>query len=118
MRKPAMATGRPAEQEFVAHLFAPLDGPSTELALRQIAQVWQECRAQLGMVNAIYGVGLPADLPADLRAAPEEALAGLQDQAVNFQAVVRREHDVLNFSLVMATPLAPQQGRPRRMRLG
>ena len=38
--------------------------------------------------------------------------------AVNFQAIARREHDVLNLSLVMATPPAPPGGAQLRRRAG
>ncbi|WP_305785578.1 CATRA conflict system CASPASE/TPR repeat-associated protein [Symbioplanes lichenis] len=110
-----MATTRLDDQEFVAHLYAPLDGPGVEAALAQIEQLWDACRTQLAMTHPIDGTDLPPALPGDPRATREGALAGLQDQAVNFQAVLRREHDVLNFSLVMAAPLAPSR---RRMRLG
>lgn len=108
-----MATSPLVEQEFVAHLFAPLDGPEAGLAGRQMRGLWDACQTQLGMTRPIVDAGLGVELPADPGAQPEGALAGLQDPAVNFQAIVRREHDVLNFSLVMATPPAP----PRR-RLG
>ncbi|MBB5829045.1 CATRA conflict system CASPASE/TPR repeat-associated protein [Micromonospora carbonacea] len=101
-----------AEQEFVLHLFAPLSGPDAELALHQVALLWEACRTQLGMTRAIDGTSLPANLPVDAHM-PEGALAGLQDPAVNFQAIARREHDVLNVSLVMATPLAPPVRRNR-----
>lgn len=105
-------TSPPVEQELVAHVFAPLDGPNAAAAAEQIGLVWEACRTDLGMTQPIVGAGLTGDLPSDARSAPEGALAGLQDPAVNFQAIVRREHDVLNFSLVMAAPDAP----PRRRR--
>ncbi|MEU6021933.1 CATRA conflict system CASPASE/TPR repeat-associated protein [Micromonospora sp. NPDC047134] len=102
------------EQEFVAHLFAPLTGPDAELARHQVALLWQACRTELGMTRTIEGTSLPAHLPADADL-PEGALAGLQDPAVDFQVIARREHDVLNISLVITTPLAPPV---RRNRLG
>jgi hypothetical protein len=105
-----VATSPLGEQEFVAHLFAPLDGPNVDLALQQVGDLWKACRTQLGMTQRIVGTGLPAEFPADPRAGPERALAGLQDPAVSFQVIVRREHDALNLSLAMAAPEAP----PRR----
>ncbi|GAA1616101.1 CATRA conflict system CASPASE/TPR repeat-associated protein [Actinoplanes couchii] len=105
-----MTAGRLDEQEFVAHLFAPVDGPAATDALRELELLWDACRTELGMTRRIDGTGLATELPAEPGSAPEGALAGLQDPAVDFQAVVRREHDMLNFSLVMA--------QPRRMRLG
>jgi hypothetical protein len=104
----------PVEQEFVAHLFAPLDGPAAAAALGQLRNLWDNCRTQLGMTRPIIEADLPGEMPAEPAAAPEQALAGIQDPEINFQAVVRREHDVLNFSLVMATPVDP----PTRRRFG
>ena len=99
-----MTPSPPAEQEFVAHLFAPLDGPHADRARRQIDDLWLACRTGLAMTGPLPGTGLAVDLPADAGAAPEGALAGAQDPAAHFQAIVRREHDVLTFSLAMATP--------------
>ncbi|GAA3934298.1 CATRA conflict system CASPASE/TPR repeat-associated protein [Actinoplanes auranticolor] len=106
-----MVPSPPGEQEFVAHVFAPLDGPAADPARRQLDELWQACRTDLGMTQPIVGAGLTGELPTDPRAAPEGALAGLQDPAVNFQALVRREHDILNLSLVMAAPQAPPERR-------
>ncbi|WP_238009096.1 CATRA conflict system CASPASE/TPR repeat-associated protein [Dactylosporangium sp. AC04546] len=108
-----MATSRLVEHEFVAHLFAPLTGPAVGAADRQLRALWEQCRDQLGMSQAIVEVGLGTRLPEDPGGQPDGPLAALQDPAANFQAVARREHDVFNVSLVMAAPLAP----PRR-RLG
>ncbi|MEU4222383.1 CATRA conflict system CASPASE/TPR repeat-associated protein, partial [Actinoplanes sp. NPDC026623] len=105
---------RTVEQEFVAHLFAPLDGPHAEPALRQLRSVWENCRSQLGMTRQIDETGLDVRLPADPAAVPPGAVAGLQDVTVTFQAIARREHDVLNVSLVMATPV----DAPARRRFG
>ncbi|MEV6635077.1 CATRA conflict system CASPASE/TPR repeat-associated protein [Actinoplanes sp. NPDC051470] len=106
--------GRVVEQEFVAHVFAPLDGPAAATAERQVRALWDNCRTQLGMTQPILGANLPGELPAGFADLADGAVAGLQDPEINFQAVVRREHDVLNLSLVMATPVDP----PRRRRFG
>ena len=100
------------EQEFVAHLFAPLDGAQAGTALAEVRAIWQACRSRLGMTQPIVDAGLPGELPADPAIGPGGAVAGLQDPSADFQAVVRREHDVLNLSLAMAAP----QGAPRRHR--
>ncbi|MFF5295258.1 CATRA conflict system CASPASE/TPR repeat-associated protein [Paractinoplanes globisporus] len=101
------------EPEFVAHLFAPLDGPNAAEALADIRRVWANCRDQLEMTQPIAEAGLPDDLPDDPASVNDGALAGLQDQAVRFQAIVRREHDVLNLSFAIAAPGAVPQSRPR-----
>ncbi|MET0423515.1 MAG: CATRA conflict system CASPASE/TPR repeat-associated protein, partial [Actinoplanes sp.] len=101
------------EPEFVAHLFAPLDGPNAADALRLVGRLWRNCRDQLGMTQPIVEAGLTAELPADPAAEREGALAGLEDPAIQYQAVVRREHDVLNFSFAIAALDAVPRSRPR-----
>ncbi|WP_326559993.1 CATRA conflict system CASPASE/TPR repeat-associated protein [Micromonospora sp. NBC_01796] len=105
-----MATNQPVEQEFIAHLFAPLTGPYAETALSQLRRLWSDCRDDLGMTRAIAGVRLSTRWPEDPRAEPDGALAGLQDP-LSFQALVRKEHDVLSVSLAMASPTAPPRSR-------
>jgi hypothetical protein len=100
------------EPEFVVHLFAPLDGPDAAAALAGVRTLWDNCRGQLGMTQPIVEAGLPAELPADPADRPEGALAGLQDPAVQFQAVARRQHDVLNFSFAIAALDAVPRLRP------
>ncbi|GAA4588568.1 hypothetical protein BJY16_008603 [Actinoplanes octamycinicus] len=108
-----MTTSELVEQELVAHLYAPLDGPDAATALRWIGRFWERCRTQLGMTDPILGADLAAGLPADPAAEPEGALAGLQDPAVRFQVIARREHDVLNLSFAIASPAAVVRDRPR-----
>lgn len=111
-----MAGGALPEQEFVAHVFAPMEGPAADAAYRQLEALWQRCGDELAMTDPISGVDLPIELPAGPPAAgPDRILAGRQDAAINYQAIVRQEHDVLNLSLVFATPLAPPA---RRVRIG
>jgi hypothetical protein len=86
-----------AEQEFVAHLFAPLDGPQADAASAQLVAVWEGCRAQLGMTRPIPGTD----------ELPEGTVAGLEDPSTGCQVVLRRVHDVLNLSVAL---LAPQRG--------
>lgn len=100
------------EQELVAHLFAPLDGPHASAALAQVRAVWRACRSRLGMTQPIVETGLADELPDDPATAPDGPLAALEDPSADFQAVARREHDVLNLSIAMAAP----QGAPRRRR--
>jgi predicted nucleotide-binding protein len=105
------------DQEFIVHLFAPLDGPQAPLARTQVQRIWAACRDQLGMSG--HGIaGLPGpDLPtaeAIGRSATDSVLAFLQDPAGVRQAVLRRSHDVLNLSVAMAQPApAVKGGQPR-----
>jgi hypothetical protein len=105
-------TDRPAEQEFVAHLFAAAAGPHTGTAHRQLAGIWRQCRAELQMTEPIRGV--PAiDLPAQWPGVgPFEVVAAQQDLGSDRQAILRRSHDVLNLSVVFASPIG--DGRERR----
>ncbi|WIM94368.1 BN6_48550 family protein [Actinoplanes oblitus] len=93
-----MTTSELVDQEFVAHLYAPLDGPDAATALAWLDGFWERCRTQLGMTEPILAADLAAGLPADPAQEPDGALAGLQDPALRCQAIVRREHDVLNVS--------------------
>ncbi len=109
-----MPTVRLAEQEFVAHVYAPVEGPHAEVARQQLDLIWQRCREQFAMTEQIRGV--PAvDLPADWPGVgPFAVLAAQQDLGADFQAILRREHDVLNLSIVFASPIGPE----RSLRLG
>jgi hypothetical protein len=108
-----VTTDRPAEQEFVAHLFAPVGGPYADTARRQLAGIWRQCRVELQMTEPVRGV--PAvDLPAQWPGAgPFEVIAAQQDLGSDRQAILRRSHDILNLSMVFATPIGD-----RRTRLG
>jgi predicted nucleotide-binding protein len=104
------------DQEFVVHLFAPLDGPRAQEAYRQVQRVWAACREQLGMTQQV--AGLPGSMPSwpEVPGGPgtDSVLAIQESQAGIRQAVVRRVHDVLNLSAALAQP-APE-GRNVRPR--
>ncbi|MFF0176015.1 CATRA conflict system CASPASE/TPR repeat-associated protein [Micromonospora profundi] len=104
-------TDRPAEQEFVAHLFAPVDGLHADTARRQLAGIWRQCRSELQMTEPIRGV--PAtDLPARWPGVGSfDVIAAQQDLGSDRQAILRRSHDVLNLSVVFASPIG--DGRER-----
>ncbi len=92
------------DQELVVHLYAPLDGPHSATAYRQVKQVWAACAEQLGITEAV--AGLPAgQLPESIaELAAEGVIAVRQSPAADRQAVVRRIHDVLNLSVMLAQP--------------
>ncbi|GAA1645415.1 CATRA conflict system CASPASE/TPR repeat-associated protein [Actinoplanes couchii] len=104
-------TGSPAEQEFIAHLFAPADGPHAGTARGQLAGIWSRCRTELRMTEPIRGV--PAvDLPGQWPGTgPFQVVAAQQDLGSDRQAILRRSHDVLNLSVVFAWPIGA--GRER-----
>ncbi|MEW2117785.1 CATRA conflict system CASPASE/TPR repeat-associated protein [Streptomyces sp. NPDC005474] len=110
-------TARPlADQELVVHVFAPSDGPQSKVAYRQILAIWDQCRNILGMVDEIPNTGLPTRLPPGSDALkPGRPAAAIEDRAADLQAIVRREHDVVNLSMVFAAPLDTPS---RRLRIG
>jgi hypothetical protein len=92
-------TSRLVEQEFVAHLFAPVQDAA---AVRQLAQVWAAGAAQLAMTRPLRG--LSARFPVDPAALPAGVLAGIGDPAEAFRALLRHEPGLLSLSLLMSAP--------------
>ncbi|WP_436532781.1 CATRA conflict system CASPASE/TPR repeat-associated protein [Actinoplanes sp. HUAS TT8] len=109
-----MQTSRLVEHELVAHLFAPADGPHAATARRQLEQVWRQCRTQLAMSEPVHGVA-DTDLP-DIWPGVGDytVVAAQQDLGFDRQAIVRRDHDVINLSMVFAAPI----GAERVLRIG
>lgn len=109
------------DQEFVVHMFAPLDGPQAPRAYAQVQQIWAACRDQLGMFGrddaGLPGAVLPAPEAVD-RSAADSILAFQEGQAGIRQAVLRRAHDVLNLSVALAQPAPEGRGGRPRGRLG
>src|SRR5262249_12425083 len=101
----AVTIDRLVEQELVVHAFAPTDGPAAAQAYARISAIWSRARDLLGLTDPVAGTGLPAALPPDPGTArTEQALAAQQDRAGDHQMIVRRIQDVLNLSMVFATP--------------
>ena len=107
------------DQEFIVHLFAPLDGPRAAQAHAQVRRIWAACRNQLGMsgrdIAGLPGAALP-DLDAIRMAAKDSVLAFQEGQAGIRQAVLRRSHDVLNMSVALAQPSLARVGLERLCR--
>jgi predicted nucleotide-binding protein len=111
------------EQQLVVHLFAPADGPRASAAYTALRELWLGCRESFLMEDPLPHGGLPHELPAEYRKLPDAAETG--DEAVlaaqerpdaDCQALLRRHHDVLNLSVVLAAPEsapAPAEGRSR-----
>jgi hypothetical protein len=98
-------TVRLIEEELVVHYFAPMDGHTAQRAYERLRGVWRHCETALGMDQPILATSLPDHLPAapgELGAGP--TLAGRENRASDFQVIARREHDLLNLSLVLANP--------------
>jgi predicted nucleotide-binding protein len=122
-----------ADQEFVVHLYAPLDGPLAEEAYRQVRRLWTACHEALGMTHPVTGLRVPALPPGTLAELPPGGVIAVQETPDgNRQSVLRREHDVLNLSVALAQPrpeglrarpdtrLTPVQSarRPPKRRMG
>ncbi|MEU6812649.1 CATRA conflict system CASPASE/TPR repeat-associated protein [Streptomyces sp. NPDC046831] len=106
----------PIDQELVVHLYTALDGPQAAQGYEQIRRIWERCRDELGMDLPIAGTGLPATLPPDSKSlVPGRPAAAQEHPTADFQAVVRREHDVVNLSVALAAPLGATS---RRLRIG
>src|SRR5579863_99577 len=94
------------DQEFVVHLFSPLDGPDAERAYGQVQRLWTACREMLGMTEPIAGLRAPILPPLARTDLPTDGVAGAQENpAADRQSVLRRTHDVLNLSVALAQPL-------------
>ncbi|MEU6590542.1 CATRA conflict system CASPASE/TPR repeat-associated protein [Streptomyces sp. NPDC046881] len=105
----------PADQELVVHVYAPTDGPYAKRAYAQILGIWDGCRDRLDMVHRIPETGLPAHLPPEAgMLSPGRPAAAIEDRTGGYQAIVRREHDVVNLSMAFSAPV----GTPSRSRTG
>ena len=101
------------DQQLVVHLFAPADGPRAEAAYAALRGLWLGCRQLVLMRDPLRYGGIPHQLPAaygDLTGSaetgPEAVLAAQVRSDADCQAFLRRHHDVLNLSVVLAAPAA------------
>lgn len=91
------------EQELVIHVFAHGEGPLAALSSDAITRMWSRCQTELGMAHPVPGLGLPAE-PTRLNASGSAILAAAQRADTDAQAILRKEHDVLNLSVLLALP--------------
>ncbi|MEU6553423.1 CATRA conflict system CASPASE/TPR repeat-associated protein [Streptomyces sp. NPDC046915] len=106
----------PADQELVVHVFAPAQGPHADQAYQQLHAIWQRCRDGLAMINQIPETGLPTVLPTAAGTLPAgRPAAAIEDRTGEYQAIVRREHDVVNLSMVFGAVFDTPS---RRLRIG
>ncbi len=93
------------DQEFVVHLFAPLDGPHAESAYRQVQGIWTDGLKNLSMTEPI--AGLPLGLSDERAALPADGVAAARENlSADRQGVLRRVHDALNLSVAFTQPAA------------
>ncbi|OHV32267.1 MULTISPECIES: CATRA conflict system CASPASE/TPR repeat-associated protein [Pseudofrankia] len=90
------------DAELVVHLFAPADGPRAEAAYAHLLSVWERCRDHLGMRHPAPGLRLATRPPAALgRATGDLAAVDGGGEGV-YQALLRRDHDLVRLSAVLA----------------
>ena len=99
------------DQQLVIHLFAPAVGPQSETAYAALRQLWLGCRQFFLMRDPLPHGDLPHQIPLRYQDLPgmaetgEEALLAAQERPdADCQAFLRRQHDVINLSVVLAAP--------------
>jgi predicted nucleotide-binding protein len=96
------------DQQFVAHIFAPAEGPHAEAAYEAVRAIWSGCGQLYHLTDSIPESELPLFPPENLGSHPVDAeipLAARQRPgAAACQAVLRLHHDVLNLSIGIAQP--------------
>jgi predicted nucleotide-binding protein len=97
------------DQQFVAHVFVPAQGPDAAGGFRALEEIWLGCALQLGMTEPIPGINLPHLLSGIRERFPADgtiALAAQERPGADGQAVLRLHGDVLNLSIALAPPEA------------
>ncbi|WP_431882405.1 CATRA conflict system CASPASE/TPR repeat-associated protein [Micromonospora gifhornensis] len=107
---------RLVDQQLVVHVFAPATGPHATAAYSAIRDLWAASRHLFRLDREISGLGVPphlpetaAELPTATQTGPEWILAGQERADADYQAVLRRHHDLINLSLALA-PGPPPTG--------
>jgi hypothetical protein len=111
---------RLVDPELVVHAFAPIEGYRAPQAHLQVRNIWAACRDLLGMDLPIAETGLPTDIPDDWLHGPESRpLAAIEQLGADCQAILRRDNDTLNFSMVFGQPRDAAGSEERRqLRIG
>ncbi|MFF0204851.1 CATRA conflict system CASPASE/TPR repeat-associated protein [Streptomyces sp. NPDC005017] len=98
-----MTDGQVTEQEVAVHLFVPLDGTRVEEGLSSVREIWRRFRELQHADTELYSA-LPVLVP-DLLPGPSEhgsvAVAGVQSADRLDQAILRRQREILNLSVLL-----------------
>ncbi|MEX5709696.1 CATRA conflict system CASPASE/TPR repeat-associated protein [Parafrankia sp. FMc6] len=94
--------------ELVVHVFAPTGGPHADDSYRYLLGVWQRCGELFGITAPIHQLRVPAVPPSRLDGDPTRLRAPLAASSRPggdvYQMLLRREHDVLCLSVILAPP--------------
>jgi nucleoside phosphorylase len=91
------------DQELVVYVFAPVDGPRADEALRTVHGMWRRYREVCDATEPIPAVGVPVGLPLERGALPAvPVIAAQQDADSGYQALLGRDQDVLILSMLFA----------------
>ncbi|WP_226931303.1 CATRA conflict system CASPASE/TPR repeat-associated protein [Parafrankia sp. CH37] len=94
--------------ELVVHVFGPTRGPHSAAVYDYLTRIWRACADELGMRHPIEALGVPRlppprhELDVTEVRAPVAAQRRVGDGV--FQSLLRREHDVLCLSVMLAPP--------------
>ena len=109
------------DQQLVIHLFAPAVGPQSETAYAALRQLWLGCRQFFLMRDPLPHGDLPhqipllyQDLPPVAETGEEATLAAQERPDADCQAFLRRQHDVINLSVVLAAAPGGSAAAPGR----
>ena len=98
-----MPAARLAEQELVCHVFVSADGETREAADSLVRTLWSRCGDVLALDEEVVRSGLPTTPPGHLgEVGTSFALAARESSDRSRQAVLRRSHDVLVLSVLLA----------------
>lgn len=101
--RPSIAlTGR----ELAVHLYAPVRGAHAESAYALLREIWGRWRSEVGTTDPIRAFGVPDVLAPSLRDVTGNRVVAAQEKPGPgvFQAILRREHDVICLSGMIAPP--------------
>ncbi|WP_261569937.1 CATRA conflict system CASPASE/TPR repeat-associated protein [Frankia gtarii] len=92
--------------ELTVHVFVPVTGPHAAALDGYLRALWGRCRDELGMDMAMTSLGVPASIASpsssDRRRTSEAVAAQRRGGPGVFQSLLRREHDVLCLSVMLA----------------
>jgi predicted nucleotide-binding protein len=106
-----LSTPAGVKQHLAVHLFAPATGARAAAGFAALRELWLGCEQFFKMDQPLPHGGLPHVLPPTYRelagasqGGEEAVLAARERPDADCQAFLRRHHDVLNLSVLLAAP--------------